>query len=218
MKALIPLSKHKVSVCHILGFDCSWCWLKEGIVFVYLFWGLTNKAIKWFLKQFRWSILIDLEWKYLLNFGRKGIWTNRISRFLNTFQNKKKTQYLYAPIVLTLILILRVLTDCSLIALWVLSEYSLSALWVFSECSMSAIWVLSECSMTADLFLTYCLKIWARMMKIYCSRQTWNERTNGRTSALLELLSEPKIFASSWFWSTLCCDGNTKTVNCFITT
>ena len=40
----------------------------------------------------------------------------------------------------------------------------------------------------ADLFLTDCLKIWARMMKIDCSRQVWNERRLW----LFGLLSEPK--------------------------
>ena len=53
---------------------------------------------------------------------------------------------------------------------------ALSALWVLTECSLSAHWVLTECSLvahlTADLFLTDCLKIWARMMKIDCDRRT----------------------------------------------
>ena len=42
--------------------------------------------------------------------------------------------------------------------------------------ALSALWVLPECSLTAVLFLTDCLKIWARM--IDCSRQVWTERTN----------------------------------------
>ena len=55
---------------------------------------------------------------------------------------------------------------------------ALSALWLFFKCFLSALWVLSECSLTADLFLTDYLKIWARMMKIDSSRQTWTGRTD----------------------------------------
>ena len=52
-------------------------------------------------------------------------------------------------------------------------------LWFWcSECSRIALWLLSECSLSADLFLTDCLKIWARMMKIDCSRQTCHRRTD----------------------------------------
>ena len=97
------------------------------------------------------------------------------------------------------------------------SECYLIALWLLSECSLSAQWVLTECSLSADLFVTDCLKIWARMMKIDCSRQTWTARTNERTLALLGLLSEPKkssvlfvaqrhfciictVHCSGWWW------------------
>ena len=79
---------------------------------------------------------------------------------------------------------------------------ALSALWLRSYCSPSALWLISECSLTADLFLTDCLKIWARMMKIDCSRQTWTKRT----SAFLELLSEQKnvrtllLGKQHWTW------------------
>ena len=69
-----------------------------------------------------------------------------------------------------------VLSECSLSAPWVLSNCSLSALWVLSECSLSALRVLSEYLLTADIFLTNCLNIWARMMKIDCSRQVWHKK------------------------------------------
>ena len=78
---------------------------------------------------------------------------------------------------------------CALIALWLLSECSLSALWVLSECYLSAIWVLSECALTADLFLTDCLKIWARMMKIDCSRQTDAGRTDRQTDGQTDIVT-----------------------------
>ena len=68
--------------------------------------------------------------------------------------------------------------------------YLESLLWVLIDCSISAFWVLSECSLTV---LTDCLKIWARMMKIDCSRQTCPWQTDTRqTLALLELLSGQK--------------------------
>ena len=72
------------------------------------------------------------------------------------------------------------------------------AVFIGSDCidsyfdALSAFWVLYECSLTADLYLTDCLKIWARMMKIDCSRKTWTSLTDGPTLALIELLLEPK--------------------------
>ena len=46
---------------------------------------------------------------------------------------------------------------------------------------MTADWWLTDCWLMADwLLLTDCLKIWARKMKIDCSRQVWHERMNGR--------------------------------------
>ena len=72
----------------------------------------------------------------------------------------------------------------------------LTADWLLTDCWLTADWLLTDCWLTADWLLTDCLKIWARKMKIDCSRQTWtgwtDERTNGRTLWLLELLSEPK--------------------------
>ena len=61
---------------------------------------------------------------------------------------------------------------------------ALSAHWFLCNCSL-------ECSLTADLFLTDCIKIWARMMKIDCSRQPWTIQTD-KTLAFLEHLLEPK--------------------------
>ena len=86
---------------------------------------------------------------------------------MDKYKNNK-TQYLKAPIVLTLILMLWVLTNCSL----------LCSLWVLYMCILGALWVLSDCWLTADWFLIDCLKFWAKMMKIESSRQTWIERTN----------------------------------------
>ena len=54
-------------------------------------------------------------------------------------------------------------------------------LWLLFDCSLIALWWLSVCSLSADLFLTDCLKIWARMMTIDFSRQVWTEQTNERT-------------------------------------
>ena len=69
-------------------------------------------------------------------------------------------------------------SECSLIALCcVLYKYSISASCVLSGCFLGALWVLTGCSLTPDWFLTDCLKIWARKMKIDCSRQVWTDRT-----------------------------------------
>ena len=84
---------------------------------------------------------------------------------------------------MTLILMLWVLSECSLSYLRVLSDWSLSTLWVLSVCSVIALWVLSEC------FLTYCwhgnwlLTDW--LLKDLSQKvdefQLCNGRTDGRT-------------------------------------
>ena len=94
--------------------------------------------------------------------------------------NRYKTQYLKAPTVLTLILMLWELTDCSL----------LCALWVLYKCFLGALWVFSDCWLTADWLLTGCLKIWARKVKIDCSRQVWTGRTNGDCYSLSSCWSQ----------------------------
>ena len=54
------------------------------------------------------------------------------------------------------------------------------ALCVFSDCSLSTLWMPFECLLTANLFLTDCLNIWAWIMKIDCSRQTWTAQMDGQ--------------------------------------
>ncbi len=63
-------------------------------------------------------------------------------------------------------------------------------LWVLSDLSLSALWVLTDCW----LILTDCFKIWARMMKIDCSRQTWT----GRTFEDCDSLSSCRSQKRSW--------------------
>ena len=64
--------------------------------------------------------------------------------------------------------------------------------WRLTDCWLTTDWLLTYCWLTADWLLTDCLKIWARKMKIVCSRQVWTERTNEQRLAFIELLSEPK--------------------------
>ena len=94
------------------------------------------------------------------------------------------------------------LSAFSLSALWLLSECFLSAFWVLSECSLSVHWLLTDCSLTADLFLTDCLKIWARMIKIDCSRAYCAGRTDTHCDSLGSL-TEPKTKEIFWLgWQT----------------
>ena len=67
-------------------------------------------------------------------------------------------------------------------------------LWLLSECSHSAFWVLPDCL----------IALWARKMKIDCSRQVWHTRTHRRTLAFLELLSEPKNSYVLYFGLFMC--------------
>ena len=65
---------------------------------------------------------------------------------------------------------------------WLMADWQLTDGWLTAGWLLTADWLLADCWLTADWFLTDCLKIWARKMKIDCSRQTWTGRTNGRTN------------------------------------
>ena len=71
-------------------------------------------------------------------------------------------------------------------------------LWVLSECSLNALWMLSECS---EWSLT---DLWPRKIKIDCSRLLLSilcrtdRKTDRQTLWLPELMSVPKIIL--WIW------------------
>ena len=75
---------------------------------------------------------------------------------------------------------------------------------VLTDCSLSALWVLSECTLSAHWVLTYAWLIalrfepeWWRLTAL--DKLEPDKWTNGRTSAFLELLSERKISGDSWY-------------------